>query len=151
VFPAADDGDYAWSAAFISYVMRIAGAGDRFPYSPNHATFVNAAVAGKTPILRAHPPADYRPRQGDLVCRAREWASNLRFSDLPTKYFWPGHCDIVVAVERGQLAVVGGNVRDEVHMNHIPLDEDGHVQESSGVLAVLEVRYDAETEPTADQ
>ena len=27
------DGDYAWSAAFVSYVMRIAGAGPRFPYS----------------------------------------------------------------------------------------------------------------------
>ena len=149
VFAASVDGDYAWSAAFISYVMRIAGAGDRFPYSANHATYVNAAVAGKTPILRAYPPDAYRPRAGDLVCSAREWARNLRFSDLPTSYFWPGHCDIVVAIERGRLSVVGGNVRDEVHMNHIPLDDDGHV--GAGVLAILEVRYDAETEPAADQ
>src|SRR5215467_6958261 len=33
VFPEREDGNYAWSAAFISYVMRIAGAGSRFPYS----------------------------------------------------------------------------------------------------------------------
>src|SRR5262249_7115481 len=30
------DANYAWSAAFISYVMRTAGAGARFPYSPSH-------------------------------------------------------------------------------------------------------------------
>src|SRR6185312_10045435 len=27
---------FAWSAAFISYVMRTAGAGSRFPYAPSH-------------------------------------------------------------------------------------------------------------------
>jgi hypothetical protein len=151
VFPASVDGDYAWSAAFISYVMRIAGAGDRFPYSPNHATYVNAAAAQKTTILRAHPPQGYRPMLGDLVCRAREWAIHLRFSDLPTTYLWPGHCDIVVAVGPDRLALIGGNVRDEVHMNHLPLSDDGSLPERTGVLAILEVRYDAEAEPAADQ
>src|SRR6201995_976988 len=40
VFSPAVDGDYAWSAAFISYVMRIAGAGQRFPYSGDHADYI---------------------------------------------------------------------------------------------------------------
>jgi len=151
VFPASVDGDYAWSAAFISYVMRIAGAGDRFPYSPNHATYVNAAVAGKTPLLRAHPPESYRPKPGDLVCNAREWARGLRFSDLPTSSLWPGHCDMVVAVESKDIAVVGGNVHDEVNMRHLPLAADGTIPEGSGLLAILEVRYDAEAEPAADR
>ncbi len=43
VFPVGEDGDYAWSAAFIDYVMRMAGAGHRFPYSPTHADYINAA------------------------------------------------------------------------------------------------------------
>ena len=43
IFPPDMDGDYAWSAAFISYVMRIAGAGRRFPYSADHADYINAA------------------------------------------------------------------------------------------------------------
>ena len=30
VFPPQQDGTYAWSAAFVSYVMRMAGAGDAF-------------------------------------------------------------------------------------------------------------------------
>ena len=36
---------YAWSAAFIWYVMRLAGAGGSFPYSENHADYINAAAA----------------------------------------------------------------------------------------------------------
>ena len=41
-----DDGRddyYAWSAAFISYVMRTAGAGARFPYAPSHYVYINIA------------------------------------------------------------------------------------------------------------
>lgn len=37
VFPTSQDGDYAWSAAFVSYVMRIAGAGPHFPYSASYS------------------------------------------------------------------------------------------------------------------
>jgi hypothetical protein len=43
VFPASVDGEHAWSAAFVSYVMRIAGAASKFPYSPNHASYINIA------------------------------------------------------------------------------------------------------------
>ena len=150
VFSASVDGDYAWSAAFISYVMRIAGAGDRFPYSPNHSTYVNAAVAGKSSILRAYPPAGYRPKRGDLLCRARDWAQTLRFVDLPTSYYWPGHCDIVVAIEVNRLAAIGGNVRDDVRMTYLPL-KDGLVAPDAGLLAIVEILYDAEAEPVTDR
>src|SRR5690348_12287608 len=78
-FPAMDDERYAWSAAFISYVMRIAGAGERFPYAPNHAAYVNAAALGRSSILIAHAPQAYAPKLGDLLCFGREWASRLRF------------------------------------------------------------------------
>jgi hypothetical protein len=44
VFPWDEDDDFAWSAAFISYVMRLAGAGPWFPYSPAHHTYINAAA-----------------------------------------------------------------------------------------------------------
>ena len=44
IFPVPVNGDYAWLAAFISYVMRIAGAGVRFPYAPDHATYINYAA-----------------------------------------------------------------------------------------------------------
>ncbi len=43
VFDAGDDGYYAWSAAFISFVMRLAGAGPSFPYSESHSVYIDAA------------------------------------------------------------------------------------------------------------
>ena len=54
------DARYAWSAAFISYVMRIDGAGDRFPYAPNHSTYINAAASGAA--IRSRSPVSSNSR-----------------------------------------------------------------------------------------
>lgn len=159
VFPASADGRYAWSAAFISYVMRIAGAGARFPYAPDHAHYVNAAAAGLSPILKAWPPARYAPRRGDLICYGRDWAAHLRFADLPTRRPWPGHCAIVVARQPDSLSVIGGNVDDAVTLTHVPTAADGCLATPDGHIVdprypwfvVLAVRYDAEAEPAADE
>ncbi len=154
VFPPGDDETYAWSAAFISYIMRIAGAGNRFPYAPNHATYVNAAAAGRSPILKAQAPERYAPRPGDLLCHGREWAAGLRFSDLPTSYLWPGHCAIVVARRGGMLSIVGGNEDDAVMLSQVVTQADGSLQsvappttaEPTRWPIVIEVLYDAETD-----
>jgi len=149
VFPAFDDEHYAWSAAFISYVMRIAGAADRFPYAANHATYVNAAASGRSAILLAHAPLSYTPKLGDLLCFGREWASGLRFADLPTSGYWPGHCAIVVARQDNTLGVVGGNEQDAVTMDHVIIAGDGSLSSLNHRLEwpiAIEVRYESETE-----
>jgi len=159
LFPAADDGRYAWSAAFISYVMRIAGAGDRFPYSPNHATYVNAAAARSSPILEAYAPERYAPRPGDLICLGRFRAAALHFADLPTDYVWPGHCAIVAAMAPGELSVIGGNVDDAVTLIHVPVTANGLLANPDGSVldtrypwfVILRVRYDAEAEAAGDE
>ncbi len=85
VFPVPENGQYAWSAAFISYVMRIAGAGPDFPYGADHATYINAAARHQAHgLLDAEDPASYAPRLGDLACFPRDEASSLTFADLPT-------------------------------------------------------------------
>ena len=58
-FEARRDDDYAWSAAFISYVMRTAGAGARFPYSPSHYVYIDIAKEMK---LGPHLRLDRRRR-----------------------------------------------------------------------------------------
>lgn len=139
----------AWSAAFISYVMRVAGAGDRFPYSPLHATYINAAATGN-PILAAQAPEAYAPVQGDLICYGRRGAERLRFSDLPASSFY-GHCDLVVSADPGQLTVIGGNVSAGVTMKHVPVSAAGLLVDESGRVVdgrypwfvVLRVTYDA--------
>ena len=109
----------AWSAAFISYVMRVAGAGPAFPYSALHADYINAAARG-APGLSAERVDQYAPAPGDLVCAPRGAAVGLRFEDLPAPAF-TAHCDIVVAASGRELTVVGGNVGASVTMRHVPV------------------------------
>jgi hypothetical protein len=143
-FPASADGHYAWSAAFISYVMRIAGAGDRFPYSAAHADYINAArqeslgqISGVA--LSAERPDAYAPQPGDLICLGRGASRSLTFDDLPTASTFPGHCDIVVAAVPGTLTVIGGNVDDAVTEKHVPTTPDGLLAPPGG--PVLDTRY----------
>ena len=145
VFPPDDDGDYAWSAAFVSYVMRIAGAGPRFPYSADHADYINAArrvSLGQTSawLVSAERVEDYAPRPGDLVCFGRGKAKGLRYEDLPTPGLFTSHCDIVVdTMAPGRVTVVGGNIEDSVTMNDVPVTSDGKLATPEGI--VLDTRF----------
>ncbi|HEV2676435.1 MAG TPA: DUF2272 domain-containing protein [Aliidongia sp.] len=143
MFPAEDDGSFAWSAAFISYVMRIAGAGRHFPYSASHSVYIDAARAtslGKpTGIALWAEPADrYAPQAGDLVCFGRDGAQGLRFEDLPAGRF-ASHCAIVVAVAPGEISVVGGNVEDTVALTHVPVTAGGVLTAPGG--GAIDPRY----------
>jgi hypothetical protein len=139
--PAGREDAFAWSAAFVSYVMRIAGAGDRFPYAISHATYINAARrmaldgSGEW-LISAERPDAYAPRPSDLICNSRT-IKPVRFDDLPRARF-PSHCDIVVALEPGQIDVVGGNVAHSVTMKHVPVTTTGML---SGPGGVVDARY----------
>ena len=152
------DGRYAWSAAFISYVMRIAGAGTRFPYSPNHATYINAAASGAATGLRAQDPATYAPAPGDLICAGRGSSRVIKFHNLPTRDLFPAHCGLVVSRTANQLSTVGGNVDDAVTLTHVPTGPTGLLANPDGTLidtryawcAVLQVLYDTAGEAPSD-
>jgi hypothetical protein len=141
------DGDYAWSAAFISYVMRISGAGAAFPYAPDHATYINYAARAahgevSNPLLIAEDPATYAPRLGDLVCFGRGAAQDLRFQDLPTAQIFPAHCSIVVAGGNDEISVIGGNVDDAVTMEHLHTTSQGELSVNwENWFVVLRVMY----------
>jgi hypothetical protein len=143
-FPASVDSQYAWSAAFVSYVMRIAGAGAGFPYSATHSDYIDIAkqmTLGQTNgwLIGAERPEAYAPRPGDLICCGRGSARDLRYDDLPAGHF-PGHCDIVVdTAVPGQIAVVGGNADDAVMLKHVPVMPDGRLATPDG--QILDPRY----------
>jgi len=138
----------AWSAAFISYVMRTGGAADRFTYSPLHADYINAAARGQG-ALRAERPDSYPPQPGDLICTGRGSSRNIRFESLPAPTFL-GHCDLVTEAPPGQLVVIGGNVDASVTMKHVPTGPTGLLAEPGGQtydprynwFVVLHVLYD---------
>jgi hypothetical protein len=132
VFPAGRDGYYAWSAAFIGYVMRMAGAGTGFPYSENHADYINAAAAHQLGVpLQAMRVEAYPPQIGDLICLWR--GRKVTFDQLPAGRF-PAHCDIVVGIKPGQLSVIGGNVDNAVSMKYVPIAADGRLAGPDGVV-----------------
>jgi hypothetical protein len=144
VFPASKDGSYAWSAAFVSYVMRIAGAGSAFPYSATHATYINIArqMTDATEhgyLVFAERPESYAPQLGDLICERRTANGHPTYDDLPTSYSFPGHCDIVVDSKPNEISVLGGNVDDAVTMKHIPVTADGKLATPDGII--LDTRY----------
>jgi len=143
-FPRSVDGQFAWSAAFIDYVMRMAGAGNRFPYAPSHSDYINAARTRGDLAITALPIAGYAPQLGDLICM---WRANhpVRFEDLPAGPF-PGHCDIVVGQRPGSIPgtidVIGGNVDNTVALKHVPVDPAGHVNDPDyPYFVVLKVAY----------
>jgi hypothetical protein len=152
VFPESQDGNYAWSAAFISYVMRMAGAGSGFPYTETHADYINAArrhELGEAPgiVLTTERMEVYAPLRGDLICYWRG-RRPITYDDLPAGKFG-GHCDIVVEIKPGELDVIGGNVDNAVAMKHIPATADGQLAGPDGValdpdhnyFVVLKVDY----------
>jgi hypothetical protein len=139
-FAPEDDEKYAWSAAFVSYVMRIAGTGRAFPYAADHATYINAAKrmtlgTDNGWLITAERPSSYAPVPGDLICRGRNGAASLRYDDLPTAESFPAHCDIVVGPPNlGTISVIGGNVQDTVTMRHIPVAADGKLAGLDGAI-----------------
>lgn len=138
-FPPEDDGDFAWSAAFVSYVMRMAGAGSGFPYSANHHTYITAALRHDPGlIVAAERPESYAPQPGDSICAGRAENAGIRFDTAVRIGAFKAHCDIVVSTGGPDgLEAIGGNVEDTVALRHFPVTADGRLQDADTFLAVL--------------
>jgi hypothetical protein len=126
-------GEPAWSAAFISFVIRNAGVDQReFPSSAAHAFYIDGMLADAAgfPAQASFIPHDasaYAPVPGDLVCadRSRRPLTNWRERLAERGAFRPMHCDIVVAASPGVVQAVGGNVADSVTLSRFPADASG--------------------------
>ena len=137
------DTDEPWSAAFISYVMRQAGAGERFLYSEWHAHYIQRAMKAREEQDANYGFWGYRlserpPQVGDLVCYARQ--DGVDFDHLPTVF--KSHSDLVVAVRPREIDVIGGNVEDSVTLKVLATDERGYlIDKHNRWIAVLENRF----------
>jgi|GEM_PF-688517 len=125
----------AWSAAFISFVMRAAGAGDRFKYSAAHCHYFQDFVSLARPgLFQAVPANDAILGVGDIVHHGRGDAKRLEFAAARAAYandtFYPSHSAIVVAVDREKetITTIGGNESDSVREATFDLDETGRLK-----------------------
>ncbi|WP_245614956.1 DUF2272 domain-containing protein [Muricoccus aerilatus] len=142
----------AWSAAFVSYVMRAAGVDEReFHASASHAFYLDAILRdaaefpARAPFL-PHDPTGRAPEPGDLICadRSRRPLASWRDRLAEVGRFRPMHCDIVLRTAPGVAEAVGGNIADAVTLTLYPTDAAGLVMPRGpgepAVFAIVENR-----------
>ncbi len=110
-----------WSAVFISWIIREAGAVDYFSYSNAHITYIRAARRNRRDNVQnpfwLYTINEFIPRMqpGDMLCKARD-NSGLTFSNVLTHQSTAAHVDIIAEIDtvNNKIRVVGGNVCDNV-------------------------------------
>jgi len=142
--------DTPWSAAFVSYVIRTAGAtAKRFRFSNAHRDYIYDAFAtsaaevnGQNPgdrLYRACPLTETKPRAGDLIC-AQDEAALADFSAAAVRdrilteindgsakrTVRHTHCEVVAHVDRpaSKVYTISGNVYQAVSARKLNLRSD---------------------------
>ena len=126
-----------WSAAFISFVAKTAGAGNRFKYSGAHATYIlaafdaaaNSATTAKF-IARRH--TQHRPQIGDLIACGRERAKTATFDTVRDFVASTGFFPLPLRLrgrnrQRFRTLPIGGNVGHSVARKNWPLNAQGRI------------------------
>lgn len=124
--------DHAWSAAFLSWVMRQARL-PGFRSSASHIGYVRDAYQRPdTSAYRFTDPRRTKPATGDLLCYVRHDGRVYGHDGLravaATGDGLDMHCDLVVAVNPGNDStayLIGGNVQQSVTMRLLPLNRNG--------------------------
>ncbi|HEX2535212.1 MAG TPA: DUF2272 domain-containing protein, partial [Chitinophagaceae bacterium] len=140
--------DHPWSAAFISWVMRQAGAGTAFTYASAHMRYVHAGKQNAEQRAVDNPfwtcaVTNALPEPGDLICRNR---GNSRFTYDTIQSSGTSHCDLVTEVDyaNNRMTVIGGNKSQTVNREIIRLTASGLVDTSAHgeIFAILKFRTD---------
>jgi hypothetical protein len=140
-------GNHPWSAVFVSYVMRKAGAGPAFHYSTAHQSYIRAARTNRVRRDTANPFWAFRatevaPQIGDLVCASRS-DSGATYDNIGDSAYRATHCDVVTEVRPGRIRVIGGNVGQTVGEKWLTTRADGKLNLSgaqSRFFAVITCR-----------
>jgi hypothetical protein len=135
--------DLAWSAAFVSYCMRMAGAGPLFPYSSGHATWMVQSIKNKQGGKLSAPLVGYPLGQiplelGDLIARPRE--AGVTYDNAVKKGWFISHSDIVVEIDKAKkiARVVGGNIGQSVSKCDVTITSDGKLNDPDGWIVHIQ-------------
>src|SRR5690554_29294 len=123
---------YAWSAAFICFIMRLEYS--YFPQTSTHAAYTVAArerrKAGHSSFI-AYEPNEYKPQPGDIVIKKRGYKGDLAgLYDTATT-----HGDIVIENNGDYLTVIGGNVSNSVRESIVPA-KNGIINHSNWIAVI---------------
>lgn len=133
----------AWSAAFISWVIRKAGGGGDFRYGAAHCHYIVQAIrdrkSGKEAHYHAYDFDEYAPQVGDIICVGRSYDKKLTFDNAEMRYisdeWFPSHGDIVVGRNQkgNRLLAVGGNLSNSVKRKSFLLEGNGKLSPKTGI------------------
>jgi len=129
----------AWSAAFMSYIVREGGAKDDFKYSSSHSKYIRDSIKNRKENSK-NPFKGYRLNEkkielGDLICYSRESETDLY--NRTSSYM--SHCDIVTKIDKKYVEVIGGNVSNGVTKKSVPI-KNKIVQEGNKRFVVIKTK-----------
>ncbi len=134
------DHKLAWSAAFISWVVKKAGGGTHFRYAGAHSTYTYYAIQNKKQQnanpFKAYHITERKPEPGDIIVQNRG-GSTFTYDNLKPDVSGT-HGDIVVNVSGSQIEVIGGNLSDSVSKNKYSLDANGYLR-SGNHFAIIKI------------
>lgn len=120
----------AWSAAFVSWVMSVSGAGDSFPYSATHSKYIiettNNRYNKPDAKFKAYDTKEKKPKASDIVCKTRS-GTIASYGDVQQGDLL--HCDIITQVDKDKVIAVGGNLDNKVKKVELSLDSNGYINE----------------------
>lgn len=138
--------DTAWSAVFVSWCVKQAGAtAAQFVFASAHSRFVNAAIRNAEDgvgVFHGRDLSDYAPKVGDILQNNRG-GNHFDFKFARTHKDYKSHSAVVIEVgvdNRGRyLRTVGGNESDSVGLKEVRLTPTGMVRNDDGLyIAVIE-------------
>ena len=130
-----------WSATFISYLMKKAGAQNDFNYNLSHSAYIREAVqnrkANNSKKFKAYMPNEVTINVGDLVCYPRQ--SGVSYNSTGN---YSSHCDLIISVDNNTAVGVGGNVSNSVSKSNYALkngkiDKEKDKNAYGGVFTVI--------------
>jgi hypothetical protein len=138
----------AWSAAYISFVVRSANLPKSFKFAGRHTTYMSDGKKAKlnNDSSRAYWTVRLDERKlkvGDLVGAYRsggDCGSAVRtYDSLPGDFC--SHCDLVVAIRGDKAITLGGNLSNTVKAKEVPLTASGTVAHGGKRIAVMAMTF----------
>jgi len=138
--------DVAWSAVFISFIVRKAALAKSFRFSERHTTYLSDSKRAKingdaSKAYWAVRLSERKLQIGDLVGAYRTAGTAACPNVVKTYDSLPGdfcaHCNVVVGIHGDQAIVMGGNVDQTVAVRKVPLTADGKAKTGEKRITIM--------------
>jgi hypothetical protein len=128
-----------WSAVFISWCVKKAGATKtEFKFAMAHSVFVHQAIKNAingTGVFQGFNFNEKQPAVGDIIQNNRR-GNRFDFNKAKTSSQYESHSAIVVEtgidIQGGFAFCIGGNEQDSVRRSVVRLDANGFIKQRTG-------------------